>query len=142
MRRSIQWLCFAGLAAAAVGCGKNPAYEGEPRISLSGRVTLDGAPIDGGTISFVPQLPGKRVAGGPIVNGSYTIPENQGVHVGQYRVEIRCQKPTGKKYKDPDTGELVDVTKESVPPKFNIQSSLSASVKEEQPALDFDLKSR
>lgn len=135
-------LFAAALGLLISGCSKDPAYEGEPRVALSGRVTIDGKAIDGGIISFIPQSPNLRVTGGPISNGLYSVLEEKGAHKGSYRVEIRCPKPNGKKFKDPDTGEMKEQMVESVPKKFNTQSTLTINVSPENPTLNFDLKSK
>ncbi|MCA9072474.1 MAG: hypothetical protein KDA84_26300 [Planctomycetaceae bacterium] len=132
----------AVLGFFVTGCGKDAAYEGPPRVALSGRVTIDGQTVDGGTISFIPQSPNLRVTGGPISNGLYSIVEEKGAHEGGYRVEIRCPKPNGKKFKDSDTGEMKDQLVESVPAKFNTKSTLSVSVSPQNSTLHFDLKSK
>lgn len=137
--------CAAFLAALGFlvsGCGSAPEYEGEPRVALSGRVTIDDIAVDGGTISFIPQDPNLRVSGGTITNGLYSIPEEKGAQKGKYRVEVRCPKPTGKKFKDPDTGEMKDQVVEGIPAKFNAQSSLTVTVTPDNPTLNFDLKSK
>ena len=134
--------CLAGLCLMILGCGKQPAYEGPSRMALGGRVTIDGQPVDGGTISFIPQASAQRVSGGSIVNGAYYIPEEKGANQGSYRVEIHWQKPVGKKFRDPDTGEMKDVMKESIPAKFNTKSTLTATISPKQPSLDFELKSK
>lgn len=136
--------CAALLALGLLvsGCGKESAYEGEPRVALSGRVTVDGQAVDGGTISFIPQTPEQRVTGGPISNGLYSIAEEKGAHKGSYRVEIRWPKPNGKKYKDADTGEMKDKLIESVPAKFNTKSTLNVNISPDNPTMNFDLKSK
>lgn len=126
------------LVSVMFGCGSGPAYQGPQRIPLSGKVTLDGTPVDGGTISFIPTVKGNP-AGGPIVNGTYTVSEEQGANEGAHRVEIRWLKPTGEKRKDDDTGEMIDVVKEVVPEKFNIQSELKAEIKSDKKEFDFNL---
>jgi hypothetical protein len=143
MKTMFRCFCLAGLSLAVLGCGSDPAYKGDSRVPLSGRVTLDGDPIDGGTITFIPADGKQRVAGGSIVNGMYSIPEEKGANQGVYRIEIRWPKPNGKKLPDSDTGEMKDEVTEAVPPKFNTQSSLTATIsaKEANP-LDFDLKSK
>jgi hypothetical protein len=121
------------------GCAPQP-YEGKPRIPLTGRVTYDGRPIDGGTISFIPTDESNRVSGGPLIQGAYSVPEEKGANPGAYRVEIRWPQPTGKKYKDPDTLETYNEQKESLPKKYNTQSELTADVSEAKNQFDFDLK--
>jgi hypothetical protein len=122
-----------------VGCSAKP-YEGKPRIPLTGKVTYDGKPIDGGTISFIPTDESNRVSGGPLIQGAYSVPEAKGANSGSYRVEVRWPQPTGKKYKDPDTLETYSEQKESMPKKYNTQSELTADVSETKNQFDFDLK--
>ena len=141
MDLSFRFVCGLLLGVALVGCGGG-GYDGPPRIPLTGKVSLDGEPIDGGSISFIPQSDKQRVAGGPIVAGAYSLPEEQGANEGSYRVEIRWPRPTGKKFKDSDTGEMLDQVDEAVPMKYNGKSELTADVSAEKTTFDFDLKSK
>lgn len=129
-------LCFTTLIA--VGCG-GPEYEGAKRFAVKGTVTVDGEPMDYGTISFIPSSEAARVSGGPIVDGKFEMREGRGANAGQYRVEIRWQKPTGKKYRDPDTEEMMDERKEGLPKRYHEQSELTADVSEENHTFDFAL---
>lgn len=128
------------------GCsGKE--YEGPKRYAVSGKVTFDGEPVDGGIISFIPateQPPDKqRTSGGPIVGGEYALAEGQGLNEGEYQVEVRWSKPTGKQIKDTaDTGGMIDVTKNVIPDKYNVVTELRAKVGSGTNKFDFDLKSK
>ena len=124
-----------------LGCGSEPAYVGPARYALSGKVTLDGAPLDGGTISFIPQSKGNP-AGGPIAKGEYSVAPDNGANAGSYRVEVRWLRPTGEKYKDDDTGQMIDVVKEAIPPKYNESSELKAEISAEKKSFDFELNSK
>lgn len=126
---------------ALTGCGSEPAYKGPQRIPLSGKVTLDGTPLNGGTISFIAVGKGNP-SGGQITAGTYSVPEEQGANAGSYRVEIRWSKPTGEKVKDDDTGGMIDVVKEAIPAKYNTQSELKAEVSADKKTFDFDLSSK
>ena len=72
------------LVTAASGCGGS-------RASVSGRVTLDGKPLDHGTVAFQP------TGGGPVgygtirSGGSYSIQtgQQQGLAPGQYVVTVQ-----------------------------------------------------
>jgi len=131
---------FLGLVLA--GCSQRD-YAGPKRFSLTGKVTYDGQPVDWGSISFLPKAAGEqRVSGGLIENGTYTVTEAQGANAGQHRVEIHWLKRTGKKYRDPDSGEMLDERKEALPPRFHAQSELSVEVTAQQTRFDFDLKSK
>ena len=130
------------VSVCLMGCGSAPPYEGPTRYPLKGKVTYAGEPVDGGSIAFLPQEDGKHVrpAGGPIVNGEYSVTAEQGAPEGTYRVEIRWLRPTGKQRDDEDTGEKVDIVKEALPAKFNDQSELTAAVGPDATEFDFELK--
>ncbi|MBI1346484.1 hypothetical protein GC163_09360 [bacterium] len=134
------------LCALTIGCG-GKAYDGAKRFPLSGKVTFDGEPVDGGTISFNPATENatdkQRPSGGVITAGEYSIPEGQGVNAGTYQVEIRWSRPTGKQFKDTqDTGEMIDETKQVVPAKYNTVTELRAEVGTGSTTFDYDLKSK
>lgn len=138
-------VCVIGMSLLAIGCGGGgPADSGPTRYALTGKVTLDGMPLDGGTISFLP--PGEtdalRVSGGPITNGTFSIPREKGANEGTYRVEIRSRKPSGKKVPDPDMGGMIDVMVEAVPPRFNDKSELKEQVGPGKTEFEFTLISK
>src|SRR5262245_20523543 len=92
-------LSCLGIAAALLpfaGCTSRPAAQGS--------VTLDGAPVDGGSIAFIPVGAGEQQqrVGVPIVDGRYTIPADKRLAPGKYRVEIYWPKKTGRKVPIPD----------------------------------------
>jgi hypothetical protein len=131
------WLC---VCAALGGCG-GKEYEGDRRFPLSGKVTVDGQPMQMGVISFLPQADGGRVSGGPIKDGTYSVPEAKGATAGKYRVEIHWNKLTGKKIPNPfDKTELIDEMMEGLPAKYHQDSELTADVSSTQTTFDFDLK--
>lgn len=138
---AIGLLSLSLLCAILMGCGQS--YDGDQRYAVSGNVTYDGEVIDVGTISFIPMSGDKqRVSGGLIENGAYTIAEEMGPNAGQYRVEIRWAKKTGKQFWVEDTQEMVDRRNEGLPPRFHKDSSLTADVAGNQTVFDFDLKSQ
>lgn len=138
MNVAFQRLGYLVLAVAVAGCSRG--YDGRQRFPLAGRVTIDGEPLDAGTISFIPQSEsGQRVSGGPILDGAYAVTEEMGANAGPYRVEIRWQKKTGKRYRDRDSGDLIDERKEGLPPRFHAQSDMSVEVSAKQTTFDFDL---
>jgi hypothetical protein len=132
-------VCVVCLAFAA--CSQQE-YTGAKRYALSGKVSYDGQPIDWGSISFLPKAGSEqRVSGGLITDGKYSVPEAQGANAGMHRVEIRWRKLTGRKIRDPDSGEMYDERKEGLPPRFHADSELTAEVSDKQTTFDFDLKS-
>ncbi len=140
----MRYLSLAVLCTFMLGCGSK-AYDGDKRFAVSGNVTFDGEPVDGGIIRFVSEsASGKeRVSGGVITAGKYSVDEGQGPNAGKYQVEIRWSKPTGKQVKDTqDTGAMIDVVKEAIPSKFNEVTELRAEVSGTKTKFDFDLKSK
>ena len=132
--------CCLGLCALLSGCG-GAKYSGDKRFPLAGEVTIDGQPIDLGSISFIPAGGEGRGSGGVIQDGKYAVPEEKGATAGNYRVEIRWLKLTGRKLRDPDTGEMYDERREALPDKFHTSSDLSAEVPLPENRHDFKLKS-
>ncbi len=140
MSRTLAALCFALLCVELAGCGGK--YSGERRFPLSGKVTVDGQPMEHGLISFLPQGEGGRVCGGPITNGAYSIPTEMGATAGKYQVKINWNRPTGRKVKDWEGEEIMDETKEGLPAKYHQDSELTADVSADQTTFDFNLKSK
>jgi hypothetical protein len=128
-------ICRGGLLAWAAclalgmcwiaGCG-GPRYQGEPRGAIEGTVSLDGQPVDGGTIDFMPVEPDGRVASALISGGRYEIPEERGPTPGKYRVEISWNKPLGPLNEDnPDAPQP---SEQVVPAKYNRNSELERDI--------------
>ncbi len=72
------------LLLAAAGCGRGHG------ASVSGRVTLDGEPLDTGTVTFHPVGDGPTAYGGIHPNGSYQAKTGTqpGMPPGEYRVTV------------------------------------------------------
>jgi hypothetical protein len=79
-----RWLLAVGLAAATVGTG---GCGGEPVGMVSGLVTLDGKPVDGGTVSFLPPAGGVPVTTLIGSDGRYVA---SGVPVGEVMVGVQA----------------------------------------------------
>lgn len=126
------------------GCGSEPEYKGPKRYAISGKVTFDGEPVNGGTITITPEDGKSNPSGGVIENGEFQVPEAKGGNPGKYRVLIHWHKPTGEKKPDPDTGESVDQTKQVIPAYFNDATELTLDVTEdpEKNVFNFDLKTK
>ncbi len=117
----------------ALGCG-----DSAPKLAtVQGKVTLNGADLDGGRIRFLP------AAGAPadaeIKAGQYTIQ----LPPGECRVEITYPKVTGKRkaYDTPDS-PMVDITEESVPAIYNSKTELKYTVTAGVNTKDFELKGK
>lgn len=135
------------LAASLLGCllcGCGPSG-GPQRASVEGKVTLDGEPIEQGSIAFYPDGDTKgMVAGGEIRDGRYSVPADKGPVVGQNRIEIRATRKTGKKIPDPygGPGHSIDESVEAVPEQYNGKSTLVRQIKTGKNVFDFELSSQ
>lgn len=124
------------------GCGERG---GIPRGAIKGTVTLDGAPVERGSIYFTLQpTDGAQslVTGGAIANGQYRLSAANGPAVGRNRVEIHGLFKTGKKIAKPlgMPGEMVDEYVERTPPRYNSESTLECEVKPGNNRFDADLR--
>jgi hypothetical protein len=133
-------ICCLGLCALLAGCGGSK-YSGDKRYPLAGEVTFDGQPVDLGSISFIPAGGEGRGSGGVIQDGKYDVPEEKGATAGNYRVEIHWLKRTGRRLRDPDTGEMYDERREALPDKLHAKSEVTVEVPLPENRYDFNLKS-
>jgi hypothetical protein len=135
-------LAFAILIGLPLlGCSGEPPYKGDKRYAVQGTVTYNDEPVDNAMISFTGENPtGQHMTGAPILGGKYSIEADKGPNAGKYQVQVRWSKPTGKKRKDTDTGEMIDEVKEVLPSKFNANSELRAEVGSGSNTFDFELK--
>jgi len=114
----------------SAGCGS----DGPERAIVSGSVTFEGEPLEGGTIRFSPtgqtQTPS---TGGYISDGRYEIATKGGVLVGTYIVQIEGFR-TGAGRSANEGGGLFGVgskgaaSKQFLPVKYNRQSELRVEI--------------
>jgi hypothetical protein len=120
------------------GCGGEVGIIKHP---LNGNVSLDGNPLERGTIFFDP-LPGIKgdPATGAILNGAYKVE----LSVGQYLVKINGSKKTGNKMQKAmaPKGEMIDEEVEAVGAAYNSKSNLKQSVVVGDNKGDFAVKSK
>jgi hypothetical protein len=137
----LRLLLFPAVLLLACGCGGSRADRG----AVGGAVTLDGKPVERGSILFTP-IEGTHgaVAGGEIQNGHYQLPARIGPAVGRNRVEIRAMRKTGKMVPKAfgRPGEMVPEQVEAIPPRFNTASTLTAEIKPGDNTAGFDVSSR
>lgn len=128
---------------ATCGCGGGPK-----RLPVEGTVTVDGQMLESGQFTLIP-LEGTRgpTAGAEIVDGKFSIASNGGPLAGTFRVEIMAaQTVTGKKQSGINfsTGEVevIEETRQLLPPRYNSNSELTAEVTLDGPNhFDFELQS-
>jgi hypothetical protein len=126
---------FLVCALLAAGCSSGGRKE------VSGQVTVDGQPVEKGSISFLP-LEGTQgpQAGGNIANGSYHLASKDGPFAGRHRVEIIALRPTGKLTARTLSGIPMDPMENITPKKYQgPKSELVVDIKNEKNVLDFKL---
>ena len=107
-----------------IGCGRS----GSARYEVSGTVTIDGKPLNSGSILFSP-LGSGPTAGGKIADGQFLLARDKGPTAGSYRVEILAYQPTGRQIPDPDSpGKTTEEIGQVIPARYNVQSELRAKI--------------
>ena len=135
-RKHVPSSILMALLCAGTGCG--PSH---PRIE--GTVTLDGVPVDGGSISFFQGSgAGSDKGHAPVAGGKYVIEGDRARNLapGNYTVRIfwlQLLGNPGSKYVDASAP-----VKQLIPPQYNDQSTLTREVKPGTNQLDFDLRSK
>ena len=81
------------LALCLPGCG--PSHK---RQALSGTVTFQGRPLQTGSIVFKTNpTPGVQVGGALIRDGQFSVPAEQGLEPGVYKVAVSSPQGVGKR---------------------------------------------
>jgi len=101
---------------------------------------LDGEPVQGGSLVFLPTGEGGTKGAAEIIDGKYAIPSEQGLLPGTYRVEIHWFKATGKQVPSGDPGMTMEERVQVVPAKYNTASTLTAEIKPGENKHDFPLQ--
>jgi hypothetical protein len=111
----------------------------EPRlVSVKGKVTYDGVPVESGLVHFqAADGTSPSAKGGAIIKGEYAAE----VPVGELIVKITGMKATGEKKKAyaPDS-PWQDVTVQYLPEKYNTETLLRVTVEARKDDLDFKLE--
>ena len=125
------WPAVLVLAAlAASGCGRSPPI-------LEGIVTLDGEPIDAGTIELFPADGKGPTAGTGIKAGRYRMATAE----GPKKVWINSPQKDGTKMLDPGgSGQMIDRRVESVPARYHEKTGLEITIKPGRNTHDFTLE--
>lgn len=125
---------YALLAATALACFTG-CETGPKQGTVTGQVTLDGVPVDGGMIRFIPADGASQPGDSTITAGQYSVT----MEVGEKKVEVFWGRPTG-------TAEPVDTVSmgnnpivETIPRKYNSQTTLKYTIVEGEQKKDFPL---
>ena len=77
--------------------------------NVAGAVSVDGKPVDSGTIHFQSNSSAKASGGAAISNGSFTLSDANQLPPGEYAVVVQAYRKTGRVFNDPQKGK-VEVT--------------------------------
>lgn len=96
---------------------------------VSGSVTLDGQPLDSGTIEFVPTgVSNGLLSGALIANGQYSVPVDKGLPPGKYTVRVFSAGAIANVPSGPPGSEAPAPARERIPAKYNVNSQLTAEI--------------
>lgn len=114
------------------------------QLKVEGQVTLDGKPVDSGSISFEPADGAGAEFGGTITNGSYVAEGPPTAKPGAKIVRIRASQKTGKQIPAGSPFPEGTMTDEvvTVPADYNDKSKLTADVKAGANQANFELVSQ
>jgi hypothetical protein len=138
-------LCISGLLLGVVGCGSSNYAR------VSGRVTLDGQPLNGARVTFQPigQIGDLNSSSGSYAvtkpDGSYAlklvIGDSKGAVVGKHRVEISVRDGSGSTLVD--RSKPKPIPKDNLPERYNHSSELTFDVpRGGTKTANFDLESK
>jgi hypothetical protein len=114
--------CLIGFGG---GCSRQSGF-----LDVQGSVSLDGAPLEEGAITFSP-LGSGRSAGGAIRAGRFSLSPRDGLAAGRYRVEISSYQATGSTVVDEDLANREQpVLRQVIPSCYNDESTLEAELHE------------
>jgi hypothetical protein len=119
------------------GCGSGGA-------PVEGTVTLDGRPVDGGTITFAPVEygGGQQPVTAEIKGGAFSLNSAHGPPPGTYRVEIYWNKKTGRQIPSNDPPNMKDEELPMIPPQYNKDSRVTEEIKPGGNKFEYKLVSR
>ncbi len=130
-RVSRRWAMAASLLVSwgVIGCGGGD--DGLDRQPVTGTITLDGAPLETGTIRFLPESAEAATETSTAIDaGAYAFDKATGPVPGTYKVSISSIKgsdfelPQGKM-----PGEVhPPPTKDKVPAAYNVKTTLTATI--------------
>jgi hypothetical protein len=124
------------LSAALSGCGDAP----EGLATVTGKVTLDGQPLEGALVEFTPQEKGSPSVGRTDAEGNYELQFNRdhmGAAVGQHQVRVSTFNSG-----DPEGDPPVQPVPEKVPAKYNVKTDLTKTVEDGSNTIDLELDSQ
>jgi hypothetical protein len=131
-------VCSLLIAVAAVaGC-----REATDRLAVGGKITLNGEPLDNGSIRFSSREAASPMSAGAMIqDGAFFVPQDKGLRVGSYLVEISAPDTKAPPVLDRASG--MKVAPERIPAEYNVDSRQTIDVTAEgDNQFDFDISSK
>lgn len=130
----VRALALALAVSSVAGCSG-----GDGRTEVTGTVTLKGTPLKDGTVSFEPLDGQPTRATAVITAGAFSVPRESGLTPGKYLVRVSAgDGKTAVNPVSPDQppgpgGGTNIISKELVPPDWNVNSKQERTVSKEGP---------
>jgi hypothetical protein len=132
------------LSLFTIGCG------GSSLSSLTGTVTLDGKPLDTGTLQLIPDDNNavKQPSGAMITDGKFEVPAKLGIPEGVYTVRISSlalsgtAPPPGFSVNNPNVVPLKNKPTDRIPADWNTASTHTIEVKKGKNKYNFNVTSK
>jgi hypothetical protein len=120
-RRTFWYAACCLLPLSLLGCARKT----DGAVDIHGKVSFQGKAIEKGTVSFVPEDGRSNAVVADIKNGQYSVR----LGPGGKKVQISSMKKTGER-QAMVAGESrkVNVTQETIPEKYNVNSTLRIEV--------------
>lgn len=120
-------------ALLTLGCNRGPAVG-----TLKGSITIDGQPVDGGIVRFVPVNGESQPADSRVDAGTYSVT----MPVGEKKIEVFWAKSlTGAKAVDTASQGSEQIV-QMIPAKYNTQTTLTHTIEKGEHVQDFVLTSK
>lgn len=125
-KRTMFLMLGVTLGSLCIGCGADTGG----RVPVAGKVTLDGQPLERGSIEFHPSGSDGTMTGSVIEDGEFSIPATQGAKPGSYSVKIYATGDTVEVEPDQPPGPEGEgaISEELIPPKYNRNTELTADI--------------
>jgi hypothetical protein len=127
-----------GVAALSVAFIALAGCEGTDLTPVSGTVTVDGQPIQQGSIQFAP-VDGKAPSEAAAIEGGKF---SASLRRTNYRVQIFAPKVTKLAKTDEKGPSDASIVEELLPPRYNVRSELTLNVTAPKDDVRFDLKGK
>ncbi len=122
-----------------LGCGT----DGPELAEVTGVVTVDGKPVPGAVLTFVPTSGGSPSYGGTDTKGKYRLmftDTKYGAMLGDHEVEIATNKPSASEIAEMKAeGQTVNENFVAIPKQYRKKGALTAKIERKKNVVDFAL---